>query len=695
MNGQSRNFPKSIKKILYVKQNGYCAICNEPLKYGYHADHIFPYSKGGKTIIENCQLLCPKCNIKKGDKIMSDKFKFRPWQEEAFSNFLIVYEKQQKNNYFLIACPAAGKTKYAKACVNYILKDLKYKATIITLSPRKEIKKQWADVALSLFDMQISYNGDLNKIIHDEYHGISSTYYQFSLEKSIPEIKTLLDQRRRQGNRIIVIMDEVHHLSEENSWGASLAKIFDIEKDFFLLLSGTPIRTDNIQIPFTSYDSSGILQPDYQYSYAQAIRDNICRRIVFISQNGTLTYDNIKFDSSEYKDEINYTKMIRNLLRANEGNVSPVLESLIDLCKESLREDREFENPNAACIVICIDIRHAKNVKRVIEERTGDIVEIVYSKSESDYAIETIDAAKVINDFKNGRGKWIVSVGMISEGVDIPRATHLLYLSNITSEIKWKQSCGRVVRVQPEIGGHQIAKIFIPATPELLNKAKNIYEEINDALNFPGKTCEKCGNIPCVCKYKVCSQCGEKPCVCEDIHELEEEDSITIELKEKNYTINGVIHGEKDISDIFHLIQEDTVITDMCKISGIEKTTNFKLSIMSVAAKINQIYLNNQKEISEKIISIEEKQARLRDDIFKIRKNLGGYYIHNNIPYKGILYKTYPEINASFKSDFIKEYKLSNIEPDFDDKKDYEFQSTKYYENYLLFLNKLYQNKKR
>ncbi len=32
-----------------------------------HADHIIPWSKGGKTVPENCKMLCTADNIKKSN----------------------------------------------------------------------------------------------------------------------------------------------------------------------------------------------------------------------------------------------------------------------------------------------------------------------------------------------------------------------------------------------------------------------------------------------------------------------------------------------------------------------------------------------------------------------------------------------------------------------------------------------------
>jgi 5-methylcytosine-specific restriction endonuclease McrA len=54
--------------FLYFEQDGLCAICGEEMDDHYEIDHIVPYSKGGRTVLENGQAVCRECNQKKGNK---------------------------------------------------------------------------------------------------------------------------------------------------------------------------------------------------------------------------------------------------------------------------------------------------------------------------------------------------------------------------------------------------------------------------------------------------------------------------------------------------------------------------------------------------------------------------------------------------------------------------------------------------
>lgn len=64
-----RAFSDSIKQKVYEKQKGICTICKEHFEiYQMEADHITPWHEGGKTIEENCQMLCKDCNRRKSGK---------------------------------------------------------------------------------------------------------------------------------------------------------------------------------------------------------------------------------------------------------------------------------------------------------------------------------------------------------------------------------------------------------------------------------------------------------------------------------------------------------------------------------------------------------------------------------------------------------------------------------------------------
>ncbi len=64
-----RAFDENTKREIYEKQEGYCKKCGEHFELSQmEADHITPWRDGGRTIAENCQMLCKECNRRKGAK---------------------------------------------------------------------------------------------------------------------------------------------------------------------------------------------------------------------------------------------------------------------------------------------------------------------------------------------------------------------------------------------------------------------------------------------------------------------------------------------------------------------------------------------------------------------------------------------------------------------------------------------------
>ena len=62
-----RAFTETMKRRAYERQKGMCPLCDESFDLdAMDADHIDPWSKGGKTTEKNCQMLCSPCNRRKG-----------------------------------------------------------------------------------------------------------------------------------------------------------------------------------------------------------------------------------------------------------------------------------------------------------------------------------------------------------------------------------------------------------------------------------------------------------------------------------------------------------------------------------------------------------------------------------------------------------------------------------------------------
>ena len=60
--------PDHVKKAVFQRDNGRCVQCGYDGEY-IEYDHRMPRSKGGQNTVENIQLLCRSCNLKKGARV--------------------------------------------------------------------------------------------------------------------------------------------------------------------------------------------------------------------------------------------------------------------------------------------------------------------------------------------------------------------------------------------------------------------------------------------------------------------------------------------------------------------------------------------------------------------------------------------------------------------------------------------------
>jgi superfamily II DNA or RNA helicase len=399
----------------------------------------------------------------------------RTWQADALRLFFNEVGGSTKPVDFLtVAFPGAGKTRFSLTLAKILL-DTKIIERLIVMVPSDPLRDSWAENAEQHYQIKLDKEGKLKKnnrtrtvLFDPEYHGHVMTYHGAANVVNDGVIQQYIESKRT-----LLICDEVHHMSENNSWGQ---KIFDTFKmcSYRLTLSGTPFRTDKTRIPFIKVDvrDATETEPQQQYlyqaginvSYEEGIRDGYLRRLAYAATDGEVTWTTKNHEkiTKTFKDDLSKFMAARRLrtgLNATAGHT--LAPELIKKAVGSLAKQR-VKHPKAQGIVICKDIAHASEVQTVMENM-GENPTVISSDRASK---NNKDELKKFIKNENGRHQWIISVNMISEGVDIPNATHLLFLTTVKTLIYFLQAIGRILR--KTIYMDTVAKIFLLDDPEYI-----------------------------------------------------------------------------------------------------------------------------------------------------------------------------------------------------------------------------------
>jgi len=302
--------------------------------------------------------------------------------------------------------------------------------------------------------------------------GAASTYQ--SMEHQDEAFWRLFDDYR-----VFAVFDEIHHCSGNdpllsNAWGQQILLKMQDRAALTLALSGTPWRSDDRGIALARYSTpEGRLICDYRYGLKEAISDGVCRspRIVLLDNQMLRLKEDFANDST-----VKFFPSIAKLLRESPVSYEDLLfhedalSQLLNLGSKKLDEVRMLK-PNAAGLVVATNIDHAHQVALALKSR-GESFQVVTTK--------TPDAHQVINRFKNSDCRWIVAVGMISEGTDIPRLQVCCYLSRIRTELHYRQVLGRVLRRVCDIDDQ--AWLFVLAEPTLKRFSQRIADDLPEDL---------------------------------------------------------------------------------------------------------------------------------------------------------------------------------------------------------------------
>ena len=131
-------------------------------------------------------------------------------------------------------------------------------------------------------------------------------------------------------------------------------------------------------------------------------------------------------------------------------------------------------NPNAGGLIIASSVNHANQIFSILKNKLNKHATIVTYKEDM--------PSDLIRDYRTSNEEWIISVGMISEGTNIPRLQVCCHLTNIKTEMHYRQILGRTLRVTSS--PDQSATLYMLAEPKLVEYAYRVNQDIPDGVDI-------------------------------------------------------------------------------------------------------------------------------------------------------------------------------------------------------------------
>lgn len=370
----------------------------------------------------------------------------REWQQRCVAQ--AVQQLSPTRRHFLCqATPGAGKMLMAAVLAGQLLQrgDVDF---VLYLGPSREVVSRAAQTLSEVTGLAM--DGQLGA------RGGCYTYQ--SLRSRLRGFQALGQQ-----SRVLLIWDESHHAGRlpgtqqgANEWGQALL-LLERVMTLTLALSGTPWRTDGSCLPLLRYldvpdratpsDSGEAalqqrLVPDFVYTLQQAVRDGVCRRpLIHLIDNQRIRLIMTPDKGKQPPREQRFSSIPR-LLRESPVGYADLLRHdapMAHVLKQGMATLAALRRvqPATGGLVVASDIEHAEDIAEWLAAQGEDVC-LVTS--------QTPNAHAKLQAFRETDQAWVVSVGMISEGVDIPRLRVCCYLSRVRTEQHFRQVLGRIIR---------------------------------------------------------------------------------------------------------------------------------------------------------------------------------------------------------------------------------------------------------
>ncbi len=500
-NRACRLFKVEERLVLLAAPGCQCLVCGAELQAGFHADHVTAFSQGGATDVVNGQVLCPSCNLSKGAKTTMDTGgqsqkapeaittpgatitpgtlviatsmpettdqsgntdinqtpPLRTWQKRGVDKWLDL-RAQGHRDMTVVACPGAGKTNLALSVARQEILSRRCSLVVVVV-PTRQLKRQWARAAHRAGLTLTACWGNGAAGLTADVDGVVVTYSQIA---RLPEAVRVLCGKYR----VFACFDEIHHGGDGLAWGGGLREGFE-NAGARLCLSGTPFRTDGLNIPFVHYDRQGIVISDVRYPMVQGLTDGVLRPLLFHVYGAHARWrDSSGEHEATFSDRLGQVaqgRRLRTVLDPGGGWLAQVLRH----AAAGLQQMRVL-HPQAKGFVVCTDATHARSVASLLSEITGSTLTLALG--------DDPNSAEALEQFRSDASPWLVVCQLGGEGYDLPDLRICVYASTTCTALSFFQTAGRVIRMVAGLRG-QFGAVYMPADPRLVALAESYLDE--------------------------------------------------------------------------------------------------------------------------------------------------------------------------------------------------------------------------
>ncbi|AZB23638.1 DEAD/DEAH box helicase [Chryseobacterium bernardetii] len=336
------------------------------------------------------------------------KFTLRPYQKEAVDAGVDFFKSDSKKNKILILPTGAGKS----VVIANILAPLEGKTII--LQPSKEILEQ-----------------NFAKYISSGYR--ASIYSASAGQKKVDTITfctigSIINKKHLFQGLEHIIIDECHLVNAKGGMYEEFISAFPKAK--VLGLTATPYRLHN------SMEGA-------QLKFLTRTRPKIFDEVLYYVQNSELFYNDPPYLAKlEY---FSFNVVDRTMLQVNSSGTDFTEQSLrryykvIDMPSKIVEYSLRLLAKRKNLLIFCSLIEEAETVSKRIP---GSVVLTGSTRKE--------DREKILTQFKSGKIRCVVNVGVLTTGFDYPELECVLIARSTMSLALYYQIVGRAMRISPK-----------------------------------------------------------------------------------------------------------------------------------------------------------------------------------------------------------------------------------------------------